>query len=83
MRSLHNDGVLVCEDAHEPLVTHELVDRAQRMLRRERRADVVFVQDVADALGVHKAFTSRLLAQAVLSGKIETVDHRKGCTAVE
>jgi hypothetical protein len=47
---------------------------------RERR-EVVFVQDVADALGVHKAFTSRLLAQAVLSGKVRNLGHQKGWIA--
>ncbi len=47
------------------------------------RGDVVYVQDVADALGVHKAFTSRLLAQAVLSGKVKNLGHQKGWIAVE
>jgi DNA invertase Pin-like site-specific DNA recombinase len=45
------------------------------------RGEVVFVQDVADTLGVHKAFTSRLLAQAVLSGKVRNLGHQKGWIA--
>jgi hypothetical protein len=32
-RSLYDDGGMVREDAHEPLVSRELFDRAQRMLR--------------------------------------------------
>ncbi len=33
-RSLFDDGSMVCENAHEPLVPRELFGRAQRMLRR-------------------------------------------------
>lgn len=47
------------------------------------RGDVVYVQDVADALGVNNAFTSRLLAQAVLSGKVRNLGHQKGWIAAE
>lgn len=36
-RSLHDDGGVVCEDAHEPLVTRDLFDRAQRMLKNGRK----------------------------------------------
>ncbi len=54
---------------------------AMRFIRE--RGDVVYVQDVADALGVHKAFTSRLLAQAVLSGKVRNLGHQKGWIAAE
>lgn len=36
-RSLHDDGGVICEDAHEPLVSRELFDRAQRMLRRNHK----------------------------------------------
>ncbi|MBM4000562.1 MAG: recombinase family protein [Planctomycetes bacterium] len=47
------------------------------------RGDVVYVQDVADALGVNKAFASTLLAKAVLSGKVRNLGHQKGWTAAE
>lgn len=36
-RSLHDEGGVVCEDAHEPLVTRDLFDRAQRMLKSGRK----------------------------------------------
>jgi len=36
-RSLHDEGGVVCEDAHEPLVTRDLFDRVQRMLRRSHK----------------------------------------------
>jgi len=36
-RSLHDDGGVICEDAHEPLVSRDLFDRAQRMLRRSQK----------------------------------------------
>lgn len=49
---------------------------------RERGA-VVYVQDVADALGVNKAFASTLLAKAVLSGKVRNLGHQKGWTTGE
>lgn len=39
------------------------------------------MQEVADALGVHKAYTSRLLAQCVLSGKVRNLGHQKGWIA--
>jgi site-specific DNA recombinase len=45
------------------------------------RGDAVYVQEVADALGVNKAFTSRLLAQSVLSGKVRNLGHQKGWIA--
>jgi len=54
---------------------------AARFVRE--RGDVVFVQDVADALGVNKAFASTLLAKAVLSGKVRNLGHRQGWTAAE
>jgi hypothetical protein len=54
---------------------------AVRFIRE--RGDAVYVQEVADALGVNKAFTSRLLAQAVLSGKVRNLGHQKGWTAAE
>jgi hypothetical protein len=47
------------------------------------RGDVVYVQDVADALAVNKAFASTLLAKAVLSGKVRNLGHQKGWTAAE
>jgi hypothetical protein len=36
-RSLFDDGGLVCENAHEPLVSCDLFDRSQRMLRRNHK----------------------------------------------
>lgn len=54
---------------------------AVRFIRE--RGDAVYVQEVADALGVNKAFTSRLLAQAVLSGKVRNLGHQKGWIAAE
>lgn len=54
---------------------------AVRFIRE--RGEAVYVQDVADALGVHKAFTSRLLAQAVLSGKVRNLGHQKGWIAAD
>ncbi|GIW98686.1 MAG: hypothetical protein KatS3mg111_2019 [Pirellulaceae bacterium] len=42
---------------------------------------VVFVQKIADALGIHQALASRLLAQAVLSGKVKKLGHQRGWTA--
>jgi hypothetical protein len=36
-RSLHDEGGVVCEDAHEPLVTPALFNRAQRMLQRNHK----------------------------------------------
>jgi len=36
-RSLFDDGGIVCEEAHEPLVSRDLFDRAQRMLRRNHK----------------------------------------------
>jgi len=48
-----------------------------------KQDDAVYVQEVADALGVNKAFTSRLLAQAVLSGKVRNLGHQKGWIAAE
>jgi len=47
------------------------------------RGDAVYVQEVADALGINKAFTSRLLAQAVISGKVRNLGHQKGWIAAE
>jgi DNA invertase Pin-like site-specific DNA recombinase len=43
----------------------------------------VYVNDVAAGLGIHKAFASRLLAQAVLAGKVRNLGHQKGWTAVK
>ncbi|MBM3999160.1 MAG: hypothetical protein FJ297_06390 [Planctomycetes bacterium] len=54
---------------------------AARFVRE--RGDVVYVQDVADTLGVNKAFASTLLAKAVLSGKVRNLGHQKGWTAAE
>ncbi len=51
-------------------------------LMRER-GEAVYVQEVADALGINKAFTSRLLAQAVLSGKVRNLGHQKGWIATK
>lgn len=48
-----------------------------------QRGDVVFVGEVAEALGVNKAFASTLLAKAVLSGKVRNLGHQKGWTAAE
>lgn len=39
--------------------------------------DVVYVQDVADALDVNRTFASTLLAKAVLGGKVATWATRK------
>jgi DNA invertase Pin-like site-specific DNA recombinase len=42
---------------------------------------VVYLGEVSEALGIHKAFASRLLAQATLSGKIRNLGHQQGWTA--
>lgn len=42
---------------------------------------VVYIGEVAEALGVNRAFASRLLAQATLAGKIRNLGHQKGWTA--
>jgi hypothetical protein len=44
---------------------------------------VVYLGEVAEGLGIHKAFASRLLAQAVLAGKIRNLGHQKGWTAIK
>ncbi len=36
-RSLFDDGGIVCEEAHEPLVSRDLFDRTQRMLPRNHK----------------------------------------------
>jgi hypothetical protein len=43
---------------------------------------VVFIRDVARGLGIHMTSASRLLAQAVLSGKVRNLGHQKGWIAV-
>ena len=48
-----------------------------------QRGDVVYVGEVAEALGVNKAFASTLLAKAVLSGKVKNLGHQKGWLAAE
>lgn len=48
-----------------------------------QRGDVVYVGEVAEALGVNKAFASTLLAKAVLSGKVKNLGHQKGWIAAE
>jgi len=45
--------------------------------------DVIYLQDVADAISVHKAFPSRLPAQATLSGKTRNLGHQEAWIAVE
>lgn len=47
------------------------------------RGDVVYVKDVANALGITQPTTSALLAQAVLSGKVRNLGHQKGWIAAE
>ena len=46
-----------------------------------QRGEAVYLQDKADALGVNRVFTSRLLTQAVLSGKVRNLGHQKGWVA--
>jgi DNA-binding IclR family transcriptional regulator len=48
-----------------------------------KHGGTVYVNDVAAALGIHKAFASRLLAQAVQAGKVRNLGHQKGWTAVK
>lgn len=48
-----------------------------------QRGDVVYVGEVAEALGVNKAFASTLLAKAVLSGKVKNLGHQKGWIVAE
>jgi hypothetical protein len=36
-RSLHDDGGVVCENAHEALIAPEIFERAQRVMRRKHR----------------------------------------------
>ncbi|QDU76891.1 hypothetical protein Pan97_39480 [Bremerella volcania] len=54
---------------------------AARFVREQD--DVVFLGNVADHLGVRRPYASRLLAQAVLSGKINNLGHQKGWIAAE
>jgi len=42
---------------------------------------VVYLGEVASALGINKAFASRLLAQATLAGKVRNLGHQQGWTA--
>jgi hypothetical protein len=44
---------------------------------KRERGDVVYHQEVADNLCATRSFTSRLLAQAVLSGKVRNLGHQK------
>ena len=48
-----------------------------------KRGDVVFFRDVCEHLHRRGSFVSRLLAQAVLSGKVRNLGHQKGWMAVE
>ena len=52
---------------------------AARFVRQH--GGVVYIAEVAEALGVKKAFASRLLAQATLAGKIRNLGHQRGWTA--
>lgn len=47
------------------------------------RGDVVFFRDVAQHVGLKGSCVSRLLAQAVLSGKVTNLGHQKGWIAAE
>jgi len=47
------------------------------------QGEIVYVKDVAGALGISQPFTSALLAQAVLSGKVRNLGHQKGWIAAE
>jgi hypothetical protein len=47
-----------------------------------QRGEVVFFPDVCQHLDRHGSFVSRLLAQAVLSGKVRNLGHQKGWMAV-
>ena len=44
---------------------------------------MVYVGEVAEALGVNKAFASTLLAKSVFSGKVKNLGHQKGWIAAE
>lgn len=46
-----------------------------------QRGDVVFFRDVCEHLGRKGSFVSRLLAQAVLSGKVRNLGHQRGWIA--
>jgi len=47
-----------------------------------QRGDVVFFRDVCEHLNRRGPFVSRLLAQAVLSGKVRNLGHQKGWIAL-
>jgi hypothetical protein len=48
-----------------------------------QRGDVVFLRDVSEHFGFRQPYTSRLIAQAVLSGKVRNLGHQKGWIAAE
>ena len=43
---------------------------------------VVFIKDLSQAFGIRQPCASRLLAKAVLSGKVRNLGHQKGWTAL-
>jgi DNA-binding IclR family transcriptional regulator len=45
------------------------------------QGEMVFVNEVADAMGVKKSTASTLLAKAVLNGKVVNLGHQKGWKA--
>lgn len=47
------------------------------------RVDVVFFRDVGQHVGLKGSCVSRVLAQAVLSGKVTNLGHQKGWIAAE
>ncbi len=83
------DGVIELRDDLGPKATIPLTDDdlpspgrwrdAARFVRDQ--GGVVYIGEVAEALGVNRAFASRLLAQATLAGKIRNLGHQKGWTA--
>jgi DNA-binding IclR family transcriptional regulator len=82
------DGAIELRDDLGPKGTIPLTDDelagpgrwrdAARFVREH--GGVVYLGEVAEALGINKAFASRLLAQATLAGKIRNLGHQQGWT---
>ena len=83
------DGAIELRDDLGPQSTIPLTDddlpsparwrEAARFVRQH--GGVAYIAELAEPLGLNKAFASRLLAQATLAGKIRNLGHQRGWTA--